>query len=348
MTQRKYQVFISSTYEDLKSERKAVEETIIRAGDFPVGMEAFPAADEEQFEFIKTVILSCDYYVLIIAGRYGTVASDGLSYTEKEFRFAVENKVPTLVFIHADREGLPVGKSERTQASKGKLEAFINYASQGRVRKIWASLDGLKLAVREALDHAKATKPRAGWVRGDGVTPLAALHEIEVLRLENARLSAEAGQSTNKIKILAAPSPDMKVQVLLKTDTPSYENVIVSGTYSALCAIFLASVEPRTSRWDDEYHSYYDDDHACAKFGYIIRSSFDPFSSGSFALDAMGKMRLEAFALESAFMTEGGDEPIFTEAGKVYRRRAILNQANIRDDIEIVYGTFRKDDEIPF
>ena len=87
---KKYQVFISSTYEDLKSERKAVEETIIRAGDIPVGMEAFPAVDSEQFEFIKTVIRSCDYYVLIIAGRYGSLADDGLSYTEKEFRYAVE------------------------------------------------------------------------------------------------------------------------------------------------------------------------------------------------------------------------------------------------------------------
>ncbi|QLQ19617.1 MAG: DUF4062 domain-containing protein [Exiguobacterium profundum] len=64
---KKFQVFISSTYEDLIEERKSVEETIIRSGDIPVGMEAFPAADDEQFEFIKTIIDACDYYVLIIA-----------------------------------------------------------------------------------------------------------------------------------------------------------------------------------------------------------------------------------------------------------------------------------------
>jgi hypothetical protein len=81
MSDKRYQVFISSTYEDLKEERRAVEQTIIRAGDFPVGMEAFPAADEEQFEFIKTIISQCDYYVLIVAGRYGTLAPDVKSYT---------------------------------------------------------------------------------------------------------------------------------------------------------------------------------------------------------------------------------------------------------------------------
>ena len=86
---KKFQVFISSTYEDLKDERKAVEETIIRSGDIPVGMEAFPAADNEQFEFIKTIIDVCDYYVLLIAGRYGSLAPDGLSYTEKEYLYAV-------------------------------------------------------------------------------------------------------------------------------------------------------------------------------------------------------------------------------------------------------------------
>ena len=31
-------------------------------------METFPADNDEQFEFIKSVIDECDYYVLIIAG----------------------------------------------------------------------------------------------------------------------------------------------------------------------------------------------------------------------------------------------------------------------------------------
>ncbi|WP_458789993.1 DUF4062 domain-containing protein [Yoonia sp. MH D7] len=110
---KKYQVFISSTYTDLIDERKAVEETIIRAGDIPVGMEAFPAADDEQFEFIKTVIDNCDYYVLITAGRYGSLAEDGLSYTEKEFRYAVEKEIPVLFFPHGDIGSISAAHSER-------------------------------------------------------------------------------------------------------------------------------------------------------------------------------------------------------------------------------------------
>jgi len=51
-------------------------------------MEAFPAADEEQFEFIKRLIDQTDYYVLLLGGRYGTISPDGYSYTEKEYRYA--------------------------------------------------------------------------------------------------------------------------------------------------------------------------------------------------------------------------------------------------------------------
>tara|TARA_R110002126_G_scaffold10527_5_gene47942 strand:- start:193 stop:1203 length:1011 start_codon:yes stop_codon:yes gene_type:complete len=188
VSDKKFQVFISSTYEDLKDERKAVEQTIIRAGDFPVGMEAFPAADEEQFEFIKTVISQCDYYILLIAGRYGSLASDGKSYTEKEYAYTVEIGVPVLVMLRDDRGDLPVSRTETNAESRDKLEQFIQTASTGRVRKGWTSIDGLKLAVREALDHAKATKQRPGWIRGDQSSSTDTLEKLVSLQEQNEKL----------------------------------------------------------------------------------------------------------------------------------------------------------------
>lgn len=109
MSSKRYQVFISSTYEDLVSERRGVQDVVISNGDFPVQMESFPAADEDQFEFIKTLIDQCDYYILIIAGRYGNVAEDGISYTHKEFRYAASKGIPILVMVHADRSKISVG-----------------------------------------------------------------------------------------------------------------------------------------------------------------------------------------------------------------------------------------------
>ena len=61
--EKRYQVFISSTFQDLKNARQEVSQALLRADCFPAVMELFPAADEEQFEFIKTIIDQSDYYI---------------------------------------------------------------------------------------------------------------------------------------------------------------------------------------------------------------------------------------------------------------------------------------------
>ena len=58
--EKRYQVFISSTFQDLQNARQEVSQSLLRADCFPAGMELFPAADAEQFEFIKTVIDQSD------------------------------------------------------------------------------------------------------------------------------------------------------------------------------------------------------------------------------------------------------------------------------------------------
>ena len=45
---KKYQVFISSTFDDLRDERKKVLMAVLRMNYIPAGMELFSAADEEQ------------------------------------------------------------------------------------------------------------------------------------------------------------------------------------------------------------------------------------------------------------------------------------------------------------
>jgi Domain of unknown function (DUF4062) len=52
----KYQIFISSTYEDLKDEREQVIKACLEMGHIPVGMEMFSAADEEQWRIITRQI----------------------------------------------------------------------------------------------------------------------------------------------------------------------------------------------------------------------------------------------------------------------------------------------------
>ncbi len=115
--EKKYQIFISSTYEDLKEERKKVQDTILSMYQFPIGMEMFSAADEEQWEIIRETIDSSDYYVLIVGHRYGSVIEEGeyagISYTQKEFRYALEQKIPILAFLIDNSVAVTLEKTEQ-------------------------------------------------------------------------------------------------------------------------------------------------------------------------------------------------------------------------------------------
>src|ERR1051326_2043890 len=130
MDDKRYQVFISSTYVDLKEERQSVTQAVINVGCIPAGMELFPAADEEQFEFIKKVIDDCDYYVLIIAGRYGSLSTNGFSYTELEYDYAVSKNIKVIALIHDNPNDISMGKSETDPKLRERLHKFKEKVSQ--------------------------------------------------------------------------------------------------------------------------------------------------------------------------------------------------------------------------
>lgn len=151
---KKYQIFISSTYKDLVKARAKVRDAILSMMHFPVGMEMFNAADEEQWEIIKETIDSSDYYVLILGQRYGSEIEEGsdagISYTEKEFRYATEKKIPILVFIMADSVPLQRDFIE-SDSQRKKLEKFKVIASHGHTMQWWENEDELARKVIASL-----------------------------------------------------------------------------------------------------------------------------------------------------------------------------------------------------
>jgi Domain of unknown function (DUF4062) len=120
-----YKVFVSSTFNDLREERAEVQKALLKLNCLPVGMELFPAADDDTWDFIKEQINDSDYYVVVVGGRYGSLAPDGLSFTEKEYDYAREREVPSIGFVHADRNAIVYGKTENDAKLVAKLEAFI-------------------------------------------------------------------------------------------------------------------------------------------------------------------------------------------------------------------------------
>jgi hypothetical protein len=160
---KKYQIFVSSTYEDLKEERDQVVRAILEMNHIPVGMEMFSAADESQWKVIARTIGDCDYYILIIAHRYGSM--DGkVSFTEKEYNFALKVGVPTLAFVIDKSAPWPADKMEKTGVKRTALAAFRQRVS-GKLVTFWRSKDDLYAKVSIALGKQMIATPRIGWVR---------------------------------------------------------------------------------------------------------------------------------------------------------------------------------------
>ena len=91
-------------------------------------MELWPASSKSQWEIIKSVIDESDYYLLIIAGKYGSEGMDDdgkkIGYTEMEFDYAMKTGKPIIALIHKNPESLPAMHYESSIIKKKKLENF--------------------------------------------------------------------------------------------------------------------------------------------------------------------------------------------------------------------------------
>ena len=188
--EKRYQIFISSTYSDLKEERTKVMQTIMSLDCIPAGMELFPAMDEEQFEFIKRIIDDCDYYLLIVGASYGSIDENGVSYTEKEYDYAVAKGIPVMAFLHDDISSIPLNKADLDNSLRRKLNNFYKKVKQGRLVQHWKNADDLNAKVAISLPKTIKMFPRTGWVKANLMTSGESLQEINELRKENEILRA--------------------------------------------------------------------------------------------------------------------------------------------------------------
>lgn len=174
---------------DIIQERKKILDILFMADCIPAGMEAFVAADTEQFEVIKKVIDLCDYYVLIIGKRYGSIHPEtGKSYTEMEYDYAIEQGIPVLVFAIDDNMELAPDKIETDGDKIEKLKKFRTRAMTNRLASIWESTEDLTGKLAISIMKAKAEIKRPGWQRAVDFDEASLRREIMELKNENEQL----------------------------------------------------------------------------------------------------------------------------------------------------------------
>ncbi len=184
---KKYQVFVSSTYEDLREERQHVMQALLSLDCIPSAMELFPASDGTAWELIQKVIDECDYYVVIVAGKYGSLGPDGKSFTQMEYEYAAKRGKPRLAFLHGDPGKLVRDKTETDPEKDAKLKSFRDLL-RGNLCKMYSKSEEVAGLVALSMAYLTRTKPAIGWVRADRLVSENAAGEILELRNEVDRL----------------------------------------------------------------------------------------------------------------------------------------------------------------
>lgn len=360
MNTKRFSIFISSTFEDLRDERRAVQDAVIEGGDFPVQMESFPAADQDPFALITSLLDQCDYYVLIIGGRYGTVTEDGKSYTHKEFLYAVERDIPVLVMLHGNPGQLIADKIEKDPEGRKLLAEFIKEASTGRTRRTWTSVGDLKSAVTAALVHAKQTRPRVGWVRGDSVASAEILGELREVRKQNDEYKEALGNMEIDIPHVPLPPADEIVEIPYYSRRDRKSGLkgtsgVVAASWMSLFLVFQPNLRWGSGNYNEGY--WIDTKESCEAIGAaLVQEVCANRTAGLFVMDEGAFHKLCAYFLEANLMQSTDHDRPFTEiAERVVRRQHFAKSDGPRYNLvsglaEVIQYKEPEhvDDDIPF
>lgn len=187
----KYQIFISSTYLDLKEERQAVVEAVLNSNNIPAGMELFNSSSKSQWDIIMQWINESDALILLLGSSYGTIDNEeNISYTEKEYNYAKSLGKPIYVF-EMDKT------SSKPNANQNKLDEFKMKAKEDRLISLNIdSIAELKNKVSQTLlQNVPNEIKKGGWIR------------IE-----------DCGKNVKKLKKLDAIQRDLDTYDFLKED----------------------------------------------------------------------------------------------------------------------------------
>jgi len=158
------QIYISSTYSDLKEHRDVVYRTLRQMRHDVIGMEDYVATDQRPLAKCLADVGNCDIYVLIIAWRYGYIpAADNperKSITELEFRQAVEERKPCLVFLLAEDYPWSPLKMEKGEGAE-RLQGLRRELSENYTVSFFRGEDDLARLVSTSVYQCNLTPPQS-------------------------------------------------------------------------------------------------------------------------------------------------------------------------------------------
>jgi hypothetical protein len=280
---KKLQIFISSTYLDLKEERQAAVEAILDAGHIPAGMELFKAGNESQLKTIKRWIDESDVYLLILGGRYGSVEPESCkSYTHLEYEYAIEKE--KAIFSVVLTQPLLYKKAAESGADyvfeKNEITRYEEFKTlvQSKIIRPADDLKDIKLAIHTTLNEFLELYKFSGWVKGNEFEDNTKLknENIDLIK-ENQKLRVLLDKQSTTKKIGDFEFEDLKNALASKDliipkgkiENPSEIKIDYLSVFNILYDILTTGVSNSIGDKDETTFIYYNITPYLISFGLL-------------------------------------------------------------------------------
>jgi len=198
----KYHIFIGSTLDDLKNERKVLPRIVMELGHIPVMADYLDDTARNSQNLLQKVIEECDYFVALVANKYS--AADGkILPLVTQCSIAVKKGIPILALVIDEKARSTQAKKEQDPALIHKLDSF-----KAKLRECpcetWLNIPDLCQKAQSLLVQELNINVRPGWVKTEKLIDPTVANEISRLSSENdalrRRIRIDDGELVNRLR----------------------------------------------------------------------------------------------------------------------------------------------------
>jgi len=182
----KYHIFIGTTLDDLKNERREIPRTIMELGHIPVMAEYLDTSAKSHEQLLAKTIEECDYFIAIIAHKYSPAGKKACPL-ENEYNIARKKNIPVISLIIDEKARWKASKKEKENSLVKKVEDFKKKLRLG-ICETWLNSPDLCQKLQSQLIMQMNLAPQTGWVRSDQAIAPSVANELSRLSTENEQL----------------------------------------------------------------------------------------------------------------------------------------------------------------
>jgi len=198
----KYHIFIGSTLDDLKNERKELFRIVMELGHIPVMADYLDDTARNNQKLLQKIIEECDYFIALVGHKYS--AADGkVLPLVAQYSIAAQKGIPVLALIVDEKARSKPAKKEKDPALIRKLNDFKSRLQEGSC-ETWVNTPDLCQKMQTLLLQEININPRPGWVRAEKPIDPTVANELSRLSSENDALRRQViiddGEAVNKLR----------------------------------------------------------------------------------------------------------------------------------------------------